>query len=67
MPISPIRSCRKTRPRRYSIRTEPVYCERVKRFIRFHCYRHPAEMGGSGAEAFLSDSYGAWRRFCQHA
>jgi len=39
----------------YSIRTEHVYCEWVKRFIRFHRYRHPEGMGAAEVEAFLSD------------
>lgn len=43
------------RLRHYSIRTERVYCEWVRRFIRFHQYRHPAEMAAAEIEAFLSD------------
>jgi len=43
------------RLRHYSIRTERVYCEWVKRYIRFHKYRHPVEMGAAEVEAFLSD------------
>lgn len=43
------------RLKHYSIRTERVYCEWAKRFIRFHQYRHPAEMGAAEVEAFLSD------------
>lgn len=43
------------RVKHYSIRTEHVYCEWVKQFIRFHKYRHPAEMGASDVEAFLTD------------
>lgn len=43
------------RLRHYSIRTEAVYLEWVKRFIRFHRYRHPLEMGAAEVEAFLSD------------
>lgn len=43
------------RLRHYSIRTEAVYLEWVKRYIRFHKYRHPQEMGGPEVEAFLSD------------
>ncbi|SEJ25089.1 integron integrase [Azotobacter beijerinckii] len=43
------------RVRHYSIRTEQVYCEWVKQFIRFHRYRHPAEMGAAEVEAFLTD------------
>lgn len=43
------------RLRHYSIRTEAVYLEWVKRFIRFHKYRHPQDMGVAEVEAFLSD------------
>lgn len=43
------------RLRHYSFRTEQVYCEWVKRFIRFHRYRHPLEMGAPEVEDFLSD------------
>lgn len=43
------------RLRHYSIRTERVYCEWVRRYIRFHQYRHPAEMAAPEVEAFLSD------------
>lgn len=42
------------RLRHYSIRTESVYMEWVRRFIRFHNYRHPLEMGGPEVEAFLT-------------
>lgn len=42
------------RVRNYSIRTEAVYAEWVKRYIRFHHYRHPAEMGAAEIEAFLT-------------
>jgi integron integrase len=43
------------RLKHYSIRTERVYCEWVKRYVRFHNYRHPVEMGAPEVEAFLSD------------
>jgi integron integrase len=43
------------RLKHYSIRTERVYYEWAKRFIRFHKYRHPLEMGAAEVEAFLSD------------
>ena len=43
------------RLKHYSIRTERVYYEWVKRFVRFHKYRHPMEMGAAEVEAFLSD------------
>ncbi|TBV11916.1 integron integrase [Stutzerimonas kirkiae] len=42
------------RVRNYSIRTETVYAEWAKRYIRFHLYRHPAEMGAAEIEAFLT-------------
>lgn len=42
------------RVRNYSIRTETVYAEWAKRYIRFHRYRHPAEMGAAEIEAFLT-------------
>ncbi len=42
------------RLRNYSIRTESVYAEWVKRYIRFHRYRHPLEMGAPEVEAFLT-------------
>ncbi len=40
------------RVRNYSIRTETVYAEWVKRYIRFHRYRHPAEMGRRKSRLF---------------
>ena len=43
------------RLKHYSIRTEQVYCEWVKQFIRFNNYRHPEEMGAAEVESFLSD------------
>lgn len=43
------------RLKHYSIRTERVYCEWIKRYVRFHNYRHPMEMGAAEVEAFLSD------------
>jgi integron integrase len=42
------------RLRNYSIRTETIYAEWVKRYIRFHKYRHPLEMGAAEVEAFLT-------------
>lgn len=43
------------RVKHYSIRTEKVYCEWLKQFIRFHQYRHPVEMGAPAVEDFLTD------------
>ena len=41
--------------RHYSIRTEQAYIDWIKRFIRFHSKRHPATMGGTEVELFLTD------------
>jgi len=38
----------------YSYRTEQVYLEWVRRFIRFHRLRHPETMGKREVEAFLT-------------
>ena len=55
------------RLKHYSIRTERVYCEWIKRYVRFRNYRHPSEMGAAEVEEFLSDL--AVRRdvFCFYA
>ena len=42
------------RVKHYSIRTEMAYVGWIRRYIRFHGRRHPAEMGRSEVEAFLS-------------
>jgi site-specific recombinase XerD len=42
------------RANRYSPRTEAVYIEWIKRYIRFHGVRHPREMGAEEVKAFLS-------------
>lgn len=38
----------------YSIRTEDTYVYWVRAFIRFHGLKHPATMGGTEVESFLS-------------
>jgi integron integrase len=38
----------------YSIRTEEAYTSWIKRFILFHNKKHPAEMGKTEIEAFLT-------------
>ncbi len=43
------------RSRHYSRRTEAAYLGWIKRYIRFHGVRHPAEMGKPEIEDFLSD------------
>jgi integron integrase len=43
------------RVKHFSYRTEKAYLAWIKRFIRFHRLRHPAEMGGAEVEAFLTD------------
>lgn len=42
------------RVRHYSIRTEQIYLMWVRRFIRFHGKRHPAEMGAAEVASFLT-------------
>jgi integron integrase len=42
------------RLRHYSLRTEETYVDWVKRFIFYHNKRHPAEMGLTEVEAFLT-------------
>ncbi len=42
------------RARHYSRRTEQAYCLWVRRFIRFHGRRHPAQMGEPEVNAFLT-------------
>ena len=39
---------------RYSPRTEQVYVDWIKRFIRFHGVRHPQQMGAEEVKTFLS-------------
>ena len=42
------------RLRHYSIRTEQAYVDWIRRFIRFHGKRHPAQLGAAEVEAFLT-------------
>lgn len=42
------------RLRHYSIRTEHAYVAWIVRFIRFHGYRHPRELGDAEVSAFLT-------------
>ena len=42
------------RVRHCSIRTEQAYVDWVRRFIRFHQLRHPADMGAREVVAFLT-------------
>ena len=42
------------RLKHYSIRTETAYLGWIRRFIHFHGKRHPAEMGKTEVEAFLT-------------
>ncbi len=42
------------RSRHYSRRTEQTYCQWVRRFIYFHKMRHPAEMGESEINLYLT-------------
>ena len=43
------------RLKHYSIRTEQAYVDWIKRFIVFHGKRHPAALGATEVEAFLTD------------
>ena len=43
------------RLKHYSLRTERTYCDWIKRFIRFHEMRHPAEMAELEVGEFLTD------------
>lgn len=43
------------RVRHYSRRTEETYLHWIKRYIRFHNKRHPAEMGEKEVAKFLTD------------
>jgi hypothetical protein len=45
---------RRLRTRRYSPRTEKVYCAWVRQFILFHDRRDPAMMGEAEIAAFLT-------------
>ncbi|MGH7518835.1 MAG: tyrosine-type recombinase/integrase [Gemmatimonadales bacterium] len=45
---------RALRVRRYSQRTEEAYVGWVRRFVRFHRMRHPAELGPAEVGAFLT-------------
>jgi hypothetical protein len=42
------------RRRRYSPRTEEAYVGWVRRFVRFHGLRHPAELGEDAIVAFAT-------------
>ena len=45
----------KIRVKHYSLRTEQVYLDWIRRFVRFHGMRHPRDLGAAEVEAFLSD------------
>jgi site-specific recombinase XerD len=42
------------RARHYSRRTEEAYIAWIRRYILFHCKRHPAEMGAAELTQFLT-------------
>jgi integrase-like protein len=50
--LDPVRSAIRTR--HYSLRTEEAYVGWIRRFILFHNKRHPAEMGESEINQFLT-------------
>ena len=43
------------RVKHYSPRTETAYVQWIKRYLRFHSLRHPAELGEGDVAAFLTD------------
>lgn len=50
-----MRELRQTiRSRNLALTTERTYMSWVRKFIRFHRYRHPASMGGAEVDRFLS-------------
>ncbi|AOX97465.1 Integrase [Acinetobacter baumannii] len=60
-PLPPLRSVKvldqlreRIRYLHYSLPTEQAYVNWVRAFIRFHGVRHPATLGSSEVEAFLS-------------
>ena len=46
---------RAVRVRQFSRRTEQAYAAWVRRFVRYHGMRHPAELGAAEVERFLVD------------
>ena len=46
---------RAVRVRQFSRRTEEAYAAWVRRFVRYHGMRHPAELGAAEVERFLAD------------
>lgn len=44
----------KLRVNHYSLRTEKVYLDWIRRYILYHGKRHPTEMGAAEVEAFLT-------------
>ena len=44
----------KIRTRHLALRTEQAYLQWMRRYVRFHCRRHPRDMGPREVEAFLT-------------
>jgi integrase len=44
----------KMRVRHMAYRTELVYLQWIRRYIRFHSHQHPRDLGAAGLESFLS-------------
>ena len=73
-PLPPLRSVKvldqlreRIRYLHYSLRTEQAYVNWVRAFIRFHGVRHPATLGSSEVEAFLSLAGERAQGFSLHA
>lgn len=72
-PLPPLRSVKvldqlreRIRYLHYSLPTEQAYVHWVRAFIRFHGVRHPATLGSSEVEAFLSWLAGGVKASKQH-
>ena len=73
-PLPPLRSVKvldqlreRIRYLHYSLPTEQAYVHWVRAFIRFHGVRHPATLGSSEVEAFLSGLANERKGFGPHA
>ena len=44
----------KIRIRHLAFRTEQAYLQWMRRYVKFHCRRHPRDMGPTEVEAFLT-------------
>ena len=59
---------RRLRVKHYSLATERIYLQWIRRFIAANDRRHPREMGGADVEIFLTEMavVGGCRRCCRN-